>query len=449
MEDPRTGLEKQVDGLREPFAAFIGAQATASTFLLIALLAAMVAANSPFAEVLESVKHFQLGVVFGEQTIEWSLLHLVNDGLIALFFFLIGLEVKRELIAGELQDSSRVGLLISAAVGGMVIPAGIYLALNTGGLAGGVISGWGIPMATDTAIAMGVLAALAARVPKSVVAFLVGVAIIDDIGAILVIAFAYTEQLAWNALATAGFLLVLLLILNRAGFRHPYFYALVGIGLWVAIVQSGIHASIAGVIVAATVPARPRIQPGKLEQEVRSTLSDVDTDTDHIDVLGKAKTHRKVVEVENLAQVATTPLRRWEDSLELPVMLFILPVFAFLNAGVVIDGSALKGLLLDPVALGIMAGLVIGKPVGILLGVWLGEALGIAQRPAELTHRKLVGVGLLAGIGFTMSTFIAHLALQPQSATLESAKLAIVVSSTIAAVIGYVVLRFWSNEKHQ
>jgi len=205
VENLKTGLEKQVDGLREPFAACIGAQTTASTFLLIALFAALVAANSPFAEDLEWIKHFPLGIVFGQHTIEWSLLHLVNDGLIALFFFLIGLEVKRELIAGELQDSSRVGLLISAALGGMAIPAGLYLALNTG-LSGGVISGWGIPMATDTAIAMGVLAALAARVPKSVVAFLVGVAIIDDIGAILVIALVYTEQLAWNALATAGLL---------------------------------------------------------------------------------------------------------------------------------------------------------------------------------------------------------------------------------------------------
>jgi len=447
MEELKTGLEKQVDGLREPFAAFIGAQTTASAFLMIALFAALFAANSPYAADLESIRQFTLGIVFGEQTIEWSLLHLVNDGLIALFFFLIGLEVKRELIAGELQDSSRVGLLISAALGGMAVPASLYLALNTG-FSGGVISGWGIPMATDTAIAMGVLAALAARVPKSVVAFLVGVAIIDDIGAILVIAFVYTEQLAWHALASAGLLLAVLFILNRAGFRHPYFYALVGIGLWVAIVQSGIHASIAGVIVAATVPARPRIQPGKLEQEIRSTLSDVDADTDHIDVLGQSETHQTIAEVGNLAQKATTPLRRWEESLALPVMLIILPLFAFLNAGVVINGSALKGLLLDPVALGIMLGLVIGKPVGILVGVWLGEALGFAIRPEELTHRQLVGVGLLAGIGFTMSTFIAHLALEPQSPTLESAKLAIVVSSAIAAAIGFLVLRFWSRETH-
>jgi NhaA family Na+:H+ antiporter len=160
-------------------------------------------------------------------------------------------------------------------------------------------------------------------------------------------------------------------------------------------------------------------------------------------VLGEAKIHQKITDVENLAQITTTPLRRWEDSLQLPVMLVVLPLFAFLNAGVVIDGSTLKGLLLDPVALGIVAGLVIGKPVGILVG----EALGIAKRPEELTHRKLLGVGLLAGIGFTMSTFIAHLALEPQSTTLESAKLAIVVSSSIAAVIGFVVLRFWSRAR--
>lgn len=448
MEELKSDLEAQVDSLREPVATFIGAQTTASAFLLIALFAALVAANSPYADDLESIKHFPLGVVFGQQTIEWSLLHLVNDGLIALFFFLIGLEVKRELIAGELQDSSRVGLLISAALGGMVVPAGLYLALNTG-LSDGVISGWGIPMATDTAIAMGVLAALAARVPKSVVAFLVGVAIIDDIGAILVIAFVYTEQVAWHFLATAGLLLLLLLILNLAGLRHPYLYAVAGIGLWVAIVQSGIHASIAGVIVAATVPARPRIRPGKFNQEVHSALSDVNVDADHKDVLGEAKTHRNIVDVETLAQAATTPLRRWEDSLGLPVMLIVLPLFAFLNAGVVIDASALKDLLFDPVTLGIMAGLLIGKPVGILVGVWLGEALGIAKRPEELTQRKLLGVGLLAGIGFTMSTFIAHLALEPQSTTLESAKLSIVVSSAIAAVIGFVVLRFWAQDRTQ
>ena len=436
-------LEKQVDRLREPFSEFIRAQATASALLLVALCAALILANSPYADQLKAIQHFSLHLGFGEQTFEWSPLHLVNDGLIALFFFLIGLEVQREFIAGELQDGDRVGLLLCAALGGMAVPAVFYLATNSGS-PDGVASGWGIPMATDTAIAIGVLAALAARVPKSVVAFLVGVAIIDDIGAILVIAVVYTERLAWDAVTTAGLLLILLLVLT-AGVRHPLLYGAAVMALWVAIVQSGIHASIAGVVVAVAVPVRPRIRPGQLKREVESVVSHVDSEVDHLDVLGEAETHQKITEVEKLAQEATTPLRRWEDSLELPVALLVLTLFALLNAGVVVNTSALNGLLVDPVPLGIIAGLVLGKPLGILAGVWIGERLGIAKRPEELTHRRLLGIGLLAGVGFTMSTFIAHLALVPGTVTLESAKLAIVAASFIAAFSGFLVLHFWAR----
>jgi NhaA family Na+:H+ antiporter len=438
-------LEKQVDKLRGPFSSFIQAQTTASAFLLLALIAALLIANSGYAHELTAIRHLSLRIGVGEHSFEWTLLHLVNDGLIALFFFLIGLEIKRELVAGELQDMMRVGLLLSAAIGGMVVPAGLYLAINASS-DGGMIGGWGIPMATDTAIAIGVLAALGARVPKSVVAFLVGVAIIDDIGAILVIAFVYTESLSWNAVAVAGLLMLCLLVLNRAGFRHPYIYVFVGVGLWAAIVQSGIHASIAGVVVAATVPARPRIKPATLKHEVNSVVSDLDPAAKHTEVLADQKFHQKIVGVERLAKEATTPLRRWEESLELPVFLLVLPLFAFLNAGVVIDTSALSGLLAEPAALGIMTGLLVGKPLGILAGVWLGIRLGVAIRPDDLSRRNLLGVGLLSGVGFTMSTFIAHLAFDPSSATLESAKLAIVIVSAIAAVIAYIVLRFGSKE---
>lgn len=209
--------------------------------------------------------------------------------------------------------------------------------------------------------------------------------------------------------------------------------------------QSGIHASIAGVIVAIAVPARPRIRPDKLKREVESVVSSVDSEADHLKVLGETETHRRITEVEKLAQEATTPLRRWENSLELPVALLVLPLFAFLNAGVVVNTMALNGLLIDPVALGIIGGLVLGKPLGILAGVWLGERIGIAKRPDELSQRRLLGIGLIAGIGFTMSTFIAHLALAPGSATLESAKLAILTASFIAAVSGFLVLRFWAR----
>jgi NhaA family Na+:H+ antiporter len=202
MQDVKPALEKKFDKLREPFAAFISAQATASGFLLFALLAAMFVANSPLADQLAALQSFKAGFVFGGNHYVWSLQHLVNDGLIAIFFFLIGLEIKRELLAGELQDRRRVALLLSAALGGMLVPAGLYLLINTVS-SGGILAGWGIPMATDTALAIGVLVALAARVPRSVVAFLVGVAIIDDIGAILVIALVYTEQLDWPALLAA------------------------------------------------------------------------------------------------------------------------------------------------------------------------------------------------------------------------------------------------------
>ena len=260
MHEFKPTLERRLDDLREPFAAFVSAQATASGFLLFALLAALWVANSQLADWLTSLQHFPLGILFGDRVVEWSLLHLVNDGLIALFFFLIGLEVKRELLAGELQEPRRVGLLLSAALGGILVPASLYLLINLFA-DNGLAAGWGIPMATDTALAIGVLAALAARVPKSVVAFLVGVAIIDDIGAILVIALFYTAQLDLAAMSVAGGLLLLLVLLNSAGLRHPLPYILAGVALWVAIVQSGIHASIAGVVVAATVRLGRRQRP--------------------------------------------------------------------------------------------------------------------------------------------------------------------------------------------
>lgn len=440
MEELKPKLEKQLDNLREPFAAFIGAQTTASAFLLLALVAALVIANSEMAGLLEAMRDFTLGVVYQGHIVEWSLLHLVNDGLIAIFFFLIGLEVKRELLAGELQQRQRVALLMSAALGGMLAPAGLYLAVNSA-FGGGVSTGWGIPMATDTALAIGVLAALSSRVPRSVVAFLVGIAIVDDIGAILVIALVYTHQLDTTALGIALALLSMLLLLNQAGVRHPLMYILSGIALWAAIVQSGMHASIAGVIVAATVPARPRIPPRHLKKGVRKAVAKVNPDAPHGEVLGNPRTHEQIAQVERIAQAATTPLRRWENSLELPVALLILPLFAFLNAGVVISAESLRHAALDPVALGIVAGLALGKPVGLILGVRLSESLGLAVRPKELTDMRLLGLGLLAGVGFTMSTFIAHLALSPQTGNLDAAKLAIVFASAVSAVAGYTVLR--------
>lgn len=434
------GLQRRLDRLREPFKEFIGAQATASGILLLALLAALALANSPLSEQYEALKHYPLGLVIGGEVHEWSLRHLVNDGLIALFFFLIGLEFKRELLAGELHDRARVRFLAAAAIGGMVLPASVYLGINL--ISGdGQLDGWGIPMATDTALAIGVLMALGSRVPRSAVAFLVGLAIIDDLGAILVIAFFYTEQVVMSSLALSALLLGALLLFNRAGLRHPLFYGTGGVLLWITIVQSGVHASIAGVIVAATVPARPRIEAGTLRRKLRGVLKDVAAGQGRSDVLADQQAHRKIARVEQLAQAATTPLQRWEEVLELPVALLVLPLFVFLNAGIPIEGADFEQVFVDPVSLGVMLGLLVGKPCGILAGVYLAEFMGWARRPAELTPRSLLGIGLLAGIGFTMSTFIANLALGEDGESMALAKLAILLASIIAAVAGYAVLR--------
>lgn len=436
----RPELERRVDRLRGPFSAFVNAQTTASGLLLLALLAAILLANSDAADFYRNLLRFHVGVVLGDREFAWPLLHLVNDGLIAIFFFLIGLEVKREVLAGELQGGQRIRLLLGGALGGMIMPAAFYLGINAS-TANGDLHGWGIPMATDTAIAIGVLAALGARMPRSLVAFLVGLAIIDDIGAILVIALFYTKQVELPSLGVACVLLFAMALFNRAGLRHPLVYAIATLALWMAIVESGIHASIAGVVAAATVPARPRIRTGTLKRRLRSVVSEVPAQAEPEHVLGEAQTHRQITEVEKLAQDSTTPLRRWENGLELPVALIVLPLFAFLNAGIEIDGQTLWAGFTDPVSLGVLFGLVIGKPAGILTGVWLAERLTGASRPGEIDNRHLLGMGLLAGVGFTMSTFIANLALGESGDSLDTAKLAIVMASAIASLTGYLGLR--------
>ena len=444
MEQIKPDLERQVDKLREPFRAFVSAQTTASAFLVLAMGVALWLANSRFAADYQALQQFPLGLVYGETQVVWPLLHLVNDGVIALFFFLIGLEIKRELLVGELRDGARARLLLSAALGGMLVPAALYLAINAG-MDGGHVHGWAIPMATDTAIAIGVLAALGSRIPRSVAAFLVGVAIVDDIGAILVIALVYTEGLNLTALVVAAVFLSFLILLNRAGFRTPALYATAGIGLWIAIVHSGIHASIAGVIVAAAVPARPRLRPAALGRRIGGIVAKVSAAVRPQAVLAEAHTHQRITQVERLARASTTPLRRWEAGLELPVALLVLPLFAFLNAGVRIDLDTVFGMFGNPVLLGTVAGLVVGKPVGILLGVWLGTRTGWAVPPPGLTTGRLAGIGLLAGVGFTMSTFIANLALGKGTDGLAGAKFAIVVASAISALAGYTVLRLVSE----
>jgi NhaA family Na+:H+ antiporter len=323
----------------------------------------------------------------------------INDGLMALFFLLVGLEIKRETLVGELASFRKAALPIAAAFGGMIVPAGLYVVFNHGGPGA---SGWGMPMATDIAFALGVLALLGDRVPTSLKVFLAALAIADDIGAVLVIAFFYTAQISWPSLGAGGLFFVALLAANRAGARHLLIYAILGVGLWLAFLQSGIHATVAGVLLAITIPARQR-------------------------------TASRAVLTSN-----ESPMLRLEHALIPWNRYLIMPVFALANAGVALGGGAARSVV-APVSLGVICGLVIGKPIGIVLFSWLATRTRLAAMLDGIRWRQIVGVGMLGGIGFTMSLFIANLAFG-EAPALETAKVGILVASVISGIAGAIVL---------
>jgi Na+:H+ antiporter, NhaA family len=328
-----------------------------------------------------------------------TLLHWVNDGLMAVFFFLVGLEIKREVLDGELA-SRRATLPAAAAAGGMVVPAAIYSLANIGGPG---VRGWGIPVATDIAFALGTLALLGKRVAPSLRVFLTALAIADDLGAVAIIAIFYTQDLVWLALAVAGVLLVALTAINRAGVRRAAPYVLLGLALWVAVLESGVHATVAGVLLAFVIPASTR----------------------------------PVTEHVNTSSVRPL-LDRLEYTLQPWVAFAIMPIFALANAGVRLSGD-LRTSLFDPITLGIILGLVIGKQVGVAASSWALVRLGLASLPSRATWRQLYGVALLCGIGFTMSLFIATLALGDADG-LAAAKIGVLAGSLLSGVAGYLVL---------
>lgn len=433
----KSALEQQVDRVRAQLNRFLRAQTLSGAVLLVALAAALLMVNGGWGERFRQIQEAAVAVQLGPWQLSGNLLGWVNDGLIAIFFFLVGLEIKREFLAGELQGQQRRRLVIVAAIGGMLLPATIYAGVNLFSPQG-VSKGWGIPMATDTALSIGLLAALRGRIPRVLTALLVGLAIVDDIGAILVVAFFYTESLIWSGLGIAAVTFVLLLGANYAGLRHPLIYLGGAVVLWLSIHHGGIHSSVAGAVAAVTVPARPRLEMGRFAQSLLRLYRHVRRRVGHSDVLADQEEHEELREIEAQALRATTPLRRWEDSLGLPVALVVLPAFVFLNGGIRIDEEAFAALWGDPVAIGVILGLVLGKPLGILAAAYLASRTGFAPLPTEMGWKHLLGLGMVAGIGFTMSTFIAGLALS--DAELATAKLAILTGSMIAATGGLLVL---------
>ena len=361
-----------------------------------------------------------------------------------IFFFLIGLEIKREVLAGDLALSENRRMLILCAGGGMVFPAVIYSLFNWS-LDSQI--GWGIPMATDTAFALGVLALIRKHIPTSLLAFLVGLAIVDDVGAILVIALFYTQEISVTFLLISFALIAFLAVANYAGVHQPIFYIVVGVAAWWTMLKSGVHPTFAGVAIALTIPARPFLSPDKLLDKAKTKINSIQKNEDQVDVLGSRQDHEQVLEIRDYAERASTPLRRWEDALDLPVALFVLPLFALANAGVAFSLNSFIESLQHPTGLGIITGLVVGKFVGITGACWLGLKYKIGCLPDGINLHHVIGVSLLAGIGFTMSTFIATLGFDTQPLHLHSAKTSILFASVISAILGILYIRVVAKNK--
>lgn len=436
--------EKPLNSFR--ISRFINEEAYGGILLIIATIAALIWANSSFYESYHHLWHdFKVGFVWGNIDMVSSLHHWINDGLMALFFFVVGLEIKREIMGGELSSMKKASLPIAAAIGGMLLPASFYaIALVN---YPEYINGWGIPMATDIAFALGLLAMLGNRVPLNLKIFLTALAIADDLGAVLVIAIFYTESIDYNELLYAGICLVILIAANLSGVRRALFYAIVGFaGVWIAFVYSGVHATIAGVLIALTIPARTKINEERYIDKLKNYLQrfkkeEIDTKST---LLTKKQVHL-IAEIQELNDKAITPLQKLEHTLHPVTAYFILPVFALSNAGVHIDGK-ITDMLFHPISIGIICGLVLGKFIGISLFSKLLVKFKIATLPEGVNWNQIYGAAFLAGIGFTMSMFISDLAFK-DDAFKQIAKVGIMAASLISAFMGMVLLGLSSKEQ--
>ncbi len=434
---PEAG-KRPADWLLLPFQKFAQAEASSGILLLICAATALVWANSSWRQSYHDLWHTYIGMTVGSFTLKLSLQHWVNDGLMAIFFFVVGLEIKREILAGELASMRKAAVPIAAAAGGMAMPALLYAFVNWGEP---TISGWAIPAATDIAFALGVLALLGSRIPTSLKVFLTALAIVDDIGAVLIIAIFYTSDLSQTALAAAGGITLLLVLANLLHVRWTIAYAALGTGLWLAVFYSGIHATIAGVVLAFTIPARVRIGGGEFLKFARRALDYFEKHGGSADnLMSNPEEQCAVHALEEACEQVQTPLMRLEHALHPFVAYVIMPVFALANADVTLDSGILAALTSAP-ALGIILGLVIGKQAGVMLFAWLAIRGRFGSMPAESNWQQLYGAAWLAGIGFTMSLFIAGLAFGDQPDVLETAKLGILTGSLISGVAGYFVLR--------
>jgi Na+:H+ antiporter, NhaA family len=429
--DTRTGKNFNIT-------SFIREESLGGFLLIIATIVALVWANSGYFGLYHHIWHeVKLGFSFGDFELKFSLQHWINDGLMAIFFFMVGLEIKREVIAGELSTMKKASLPLAAALGGMLFPALIYVIFNYNNPEH--LSGWGTPMATDIAFALGILSLLGNKVNINLKIFITALAIADDLGAILVIALVYTETINIRELINAGIFLLIMIGANRFGVRRTAFYAIIGFfGVWLSFVFSGIHATIAGVLIALTIPVRTKVTENQYIDEVCKLVDKFEKEKPNDNALLTQPQAHLMSNISKLSDDAQTPLQKLEHALHPVTAYFILPLFALANAGVHIEGN-IMGMFFHPVALGIMAGLVLGKVIGISLLSRLMVSLKLAVLPEGVTWRHIYGAGLLAGIGFTMSIFISGLAFTNEEIG-QIAKIGIFGASLISAVAGLLVL---------
>lgn len=428
----KTPIEK----ILRPIHRFIHQEFTGGIVLFVSVIVAIIWANSAWHDSYHDLWEKNLSVSFSNSGLDKPLHIWINDGLMALFFFVIGLELKREFIAGELSSLKKASLPMVAALGGMLVPAFIYFLFNNNRDSAG---GWGIPMATDIAFALALLSLAGKRIPSSVKVFLSALAVADDLGAVIVIALFYTAKIAYLPLIIGVGLLLVLALGNALGIRSTLFYLLIGICVWGCFLSSGVHATIAGVLVAFTIPARTKID----EDEYVSCLNAYTNQfREAIPLKGSlttAEQHQTIERIKQLSLDAETPLQKIEYGLHPWVAFVIMPLFALANAGMLIDSSFFTALL-NPVSLGVAIGLLLGKFIGVLLFTWLMVKSGMADLPQFATWRHITGVAILAGVGFTMSLFITGLAFtNPEM--VDQSKYGILISSVIAGSLGILVLR--------
>ncbi len=418
-----------------PVQHYLHTESIGGIVLLIATVVALAWSNSPLNEhyhhILETHLRLNVGLFLVDLTVEeW-----INDGLMALFFFVIGLEIKREVLFGQLSTLRSAALPAVAAIGGMVVPALIYLAFN---LDGDGLRGWGIPMATDIAFALGVLALLGRRIPMELRVFMLGLAVVDDLGAIAVIAIAYTESIDFTQLGIAALLIVATIVANRLGLRQPAVTAALAFLIWVAVLKSGIHATVAGVLIACLTPAMPTFSREEFAEEADALLAEYRTSL----VAGDRERCEAILgEIEEISQATEAPLERLERLLHPWASYVILPVFALANAGIEFSVEGLQRAASSSVTIGVIGGLVVGKLVGITLFPWVASRLGIIELPRSISWLHVAGVGLVGGIGFTVAIFVTGLAFDDHAIVVD-AKMGILAASIVAGVVGYGLLRF-------